>query len=149
MHSADQHGLQTRFATTAGVDLRGPTVSVHTMHHLARVMPDPHPPQPIERDPGEGLGLVFLITPSPDSDAWHTLQEMRDPSLTVLGVFTESPGAIRTKLRVDARSETELLDSWAALVGRGQRPSYFKVNPLAGKRATIDDPSSAMTGLSA
>ena len=65
VHSADQHGLQTRFATTAGVDLRGPTVSVHTMHHLARVMPDPHPPRPIERDPGEGLGLVFVITPSP------------------------------------------------------------------------------------
>ena len=43
----------------------------------------------------------------------------------------------------------ELLDSWAALVGRGRRPSYLKVNPLAGKRAAIDDPSSAMTGLSA
>jgi uncharacterized protein (DUF58 family) len=149
VHSADQHGLQTRFATTAGVDLRGPTVSVHTMHHLARVMPDPHPPRPIERDPGEGLGLVFLVTPSPESDAWYTLQEMRDPSLTLLGVFTESAGSIRSKLRVDARSEVELLDSWADLVGRGRRPSYLKVNPLAGKQAAVDDPSSAMTGLSA
>jgi Protein of unknown function DUF58 len=149
VHSSDQFGLQTRFATTAGVDLRGPTVSVHTMHHLARVMPDPHPPRPIERDPGEGLGLVLLITPSPDSDAWHTLQEMRDPSLTLLGVFTESLGSLRTKLLVDARSETALIDSWSTLVGRGRRPSYLKVNPLAGKQAAIDDPSSAMTGLSA
>ena len=92
---------------------------------------------------------MFLVTPSPESDAWHTMQEMRDPSLTVLGVFTESAGSIRSKLRVDARSEVELLDSWAALVGRGRRPSYLKVNPLAGKQATVDDPSSAMTGLSA
>jgi uncharacterized protein (DUF58 family) len=148
VHSADQYGLQTRFATTAGVDLRGPTVSVHTMHHLARVMPDPHPPRPIERDPGEGLGLVFLITPDPGSDAWHTLQDMRDPSLTLLGVFTESPGTSRTKLFVDARSEKQLLESWAALVGRGRRPSYLKVNPLAARQST-DDPTSAMTGLSA
>ena len=149
VHSSDQHGLQTRLATTAGVDLRGPTVSVHTMHHLARVMPDPHPPRPIERDPGEGLGLVFVITPSPQSAAWRTMQEMRDPSLTLLGVFTETPGSVRGKLWVDARSETELLDSWSALVGRGRRPSYLKVNPLAGKQVPIDDPSSAMTGLSA
>jgi uncharacterized protein (DUF58 family) len=149
VHSADQHGLQTRFAATAGVDLRGPAVSVHTMHHLARVMPDPSPPRPIERDPGEGLGLVFVITPSPDSDAWRTLQEVRDPSLTLLGVFTETPGTVRTKLYVDARSETALLESWARLVGRGRRPSYLKVNPLAGKQAAVDDPASAMTGLGA
>ncbi len=71
--------------------------------------------------PGEGLGLVFVITPSPDSDAWHTLQEMRDPSLTLLGVFTESPGTVRTKLYVDARSETALLESWAS--ARRPRPA--------------------------
>lgn len=149
VHSADQAALQTRFATTAGVDVRGPTVSVHTMHHLARVMPDPHPPQAIERDPGEGLGLVFVVTPSPESDAWLTLQEMRDPTLTLLGVFTESPGSARPKMFVDARSETAMLDSWAALVGRGRRPSYLKVNPLAGKPGYVDDPNTAMTGLSA
>jgi len=149
VHSSDQHGLQTRFATTAGVDLRGPMVSVHTMHHLARVMPDPQPPRPIERDPGEGLGLVFVITPSPHSDAWHTMQEMRDPSLTLLGVFTESPASVRGKLWADARSETALVDSWATLVGRGRRPSFLKVNPLAGQAARVEDPSSAMTGLSA
>jgi uncharacterized protein (DUF58 family) len=158
VHSADQAGLQTRFATTAGVDVRGPMVAVNTMHHLARVMPDPHPLQPIERDPGEGLGLVFLITTSPASDAWLTMQEMRDPTLTVLGVFTESPGssraagpggAQRIRMFVDGRSEAAMLDSWAALVGRGKRPSYLKVNPLAGKLPTVDDPTSAMTGLSA
>ena len=92
VHSSDQATLETRFATTGGVDLRGPAVSVHTMHHLARVMPDQRSPQPIERDPGEGLGLVFVITTSPSSDAFLTLSAMRDPSLTLLGVFTEQPG---------------------------------------------------------
>ena len=113
-------------------------------------MPDQRPPQPIERDPGEGLGLVFVITPSPASDAFVTLGEVRDPSLTLLGVFTEEPGTAgsRHKLFVDARSETDLLESWAGLVGRGKRPSYLKVNPLVG-RQVVDDPTSAMTGLSA
>jgi hypothetical protein len=150
VHSADQAGLETRFATTGGVDLRGPTVAVHTMHHLARVMPDQRAAPPIERDPGEGLGLVFVITPSPASEAFATLGEVRDPSLTMLGVFTEQPGSAgsRHKLFVDARSEAALLDSWAALVGRGKRPSYLKVNPLSGRQA-VDDPTSAMTGLSA
>lgn len=149
VHSADQSGLQTRFATTAGVDLRGPAVSVQTMHHLARVLPDPQPVSPLERDPGEGLGLVFVITPSPDSDAWRMLQDLRDPSLTLLGVFTEAPGSSRSKLVVDARSETGLLDSWATLVGSRRRPNYLKVNPLAGEHATVEDPASAMTWLSA
>jgi uncharacterized protein (DUF58 family) len=151
VHSADQAGLETRFATTGGVDLRGPTVAVHTMHHLARVMPDQRPPEPIERDPGEGLGLVFVVTQGPSSQAFLTLGEMRDPSLTLLGVFTEEAGATagsRHRLFVDATSESALLDSWAKLVGRGKRPSYLKVNPLSG-RQVVDDPTSAMTGLSA
>ncbi len=122
------------------------------MHHLARVMPDQRSPQPIERDPGEGLGLVFVITTSPSSDAFLTLGAMRDPSLTLLGVFTEQPGVAagsHHKLFVDATSESALLDSWSGLVGRGKRPSYLKVNPLSGKQAPDDDPTSAMTGLSA
>jgi hypothetical protein len=76
---------------------------------------------------------------------------MRDPSLTLLGVFTEEAGATagsRHRLFVDAASEAALLDSWAKLVGRGKRPSYLKVNPLSGGRV-VDDPTSAMTGLSA
>lgn len=134
VHSADQSGLQTRFATTAGVDLRGPTVSVHTMHHLARVMPDDQPPRPIERDPGEGLGLVFVITPSADSPTWQTLKDLRDPSLTLLGVFTEQPGTVRQRMFIDARSERLMLDSWIGLVGRRSR-SPMLVDPLAQQSA--------------
>jgi uncharacterized protein (DUF58 family) len=152
VHSSDQAGLETRFATTGGVDLRGPTVAVNTMHSLARVMPDPRPPQPIERDPGEGLGLVFIITPSPASEAFATISALRDPSLTLLGVFTEAPAPAANlphRLFVDATSEPALLGTWSTLVGRGKRPSYLKVNPLSGKQVPTDDPTSAMTGLSA
>lgn len=134
VHSADQAGLQTRFTTTTGVDLRGPTVSVQTMHHLARVMPDTAPPLPIERDPGEGLGLVFVVTTSPEAPTWLTMGDLRDPSLTLLGVFTEQPGG-RSKLYVDARSEAAMLDSWIALVGRRRRRKPVSVDPLATTRA--------------
>ena len=76
------------------------------------------------------------------------MQEMRDPSLTVLGVFTESPGTVRTKLFVDARTR----DSSCSTRGR---PSSAAAGVPATSRSTrspasvaaIDDPSSAMTGL--
>lgn len=136
VHSADRAGLQTRFATTSGVDLRGPTVSVQTMHHLARVMPDGQPTRTIERDPGEGLGLVFVITPSADSATWRMLGDLRDPSLTMVGVFTEGPGTARQRMFVDGRSEERMLDTWIALVGRRRRRPTHLVDPLGGKVAT-------------
>lgn len=129
VHSADRAGLDTRFATTAGADLRGPTVSVNTMHHLARVMPDLHEPSPVERDPGEGLGLVFVLTPGPESHCWHLLGELRDPTLTLLGVFTEHPGP-RRAMCVDGTSIGAMLDSWHALVGPGARPANTTVDAL-------------------
>ena len=78
------------------------------------------------------------------------MQEMRDPSLTLLGVFTESPGiGAHASCSSTPARRPSCSTRWSALVGRGRRPSYLKVNPLAGKQAPIDDPSSAMTGLSA
>jgi len=118
VHSADLAGLQTRFATTTGVDLRGPTVSVQTMHHLARVMPVDGHPQAIERDPGEGLGLVFVITASAAADAWLLLSDLRDGTLTAVGVFTQQPAPNRVPFAVDARSMRSLLETWTTLVGR-------------------------------
>ena len=53
-----------------------------------------------------------------DAPAWQTMDEMRDPSLTRLGVFTESTAAAGA-LHVDATSSDALLESWHALVGHG------------------------------
>ena len=61
VHSADQAGLTTRFVTTDGADIRGPDVAAQTLHLLARIAPSPAPAVPVERDPGEGLGLVVAI----------------------------------------------------------------------------------------
>lgn len=117
IHAADAEGLETRFATSAGADLRGPTVAVQTMHHLARVEASAVPPRQLERDPGEGLGLVIAVTPGPDTEMWRMLGDLRDPTLTVVGVFTERGGAPRSAFAVDAFDEQALVDGWRRLVG--------------------------------
>lgn len=120
VHGAVLEGLETRFATTTGVDLRGPAVAVATMHQLARVEPEVSELVAIERDPGEGLGLVFVITPSAASATWGMLRDLRDPTLTGIGVFTLAANGA-TRLTVDCRNETLFLDSWRQLVGNRRR----------------------------
>ena len=93
VHSADQAGLETRFATTAGVDLRGPTVAVHTMHHLAQGDARPASAAADRARPGRRTrARVRRHAKARRRDAFFTLGEMRDPSLTLLGVFTEEAG---------------------------------------------------------
>lgn len=120
VHSSVLEGLETRLATTTGIDLRGPAVAVSAMHQLARVEPTAEPLHPVERDPGEGLGLVFVITAGPDTEAWSMLRDLRDPTLTAVGVFT-ARAATGVRFSVDSRSEQQLLASWQRLVGRRHR----------------------------
>lgn len=120
VHGAVLDGLETRFATTAGADLRGPAVAISTMHQLARVQPVTSPLVAVERDPGEGLGLVFVITPSAASAAWAMLRELRDPTLTAVAVFTEGLGGT-ARFAVDCSGEGQFLDSWRLLVGNRRR----------------------------
>jgi uncharacterized protein (DUF58 family) len=122
VHSADQAGLTTRFVTTDGADLRGPDVAPQTLHLLARVQPSRAEPVPVERDPGEGLGLVVVVTPDPASAPWQALERVHDPTLTPIGVFTETLPAGRAPLVLDARSIQAFLDGWDRLAGvRGRR----------------------------
>ena len=59
VQSADRAGLTTRFVTSGGIDLRGPDVASNTLRVLAPIaLGDPL--GEVERDPGEGLGLVVL-----------------------------------------------------------------------------------------
>lgn len=129
VHSADRAGLTTRFVTTGGIDLRGPDVAAQTLHLLARIETDPSRPHDIERDPGEGLGLVVVITDSPDSGPWNALHRLGDPALTRVGVFTD--GVLRRvgMLAVDASSESSFLDGWELLAGVG-RLDASKRDPL-------------------
>lgn len=119
VHSADRAGLTTRFVTTDGADIRGPDVAAQTLHLLARIAVSSEPTVPVERDPGEGLGLVIAIGASPASSPFAVLDRVADPTLTAIGVFTLELPTRHTMLAVDARSEAAFLDSWAALAGAG------------------------------
>ncbi|MEO6570817.1 MAG: DUF58 domain-containing protein [Ilumatobacteraceae bacterium] len=112
--SADRSGLTTRFVTGGGIDLRGPEVAVHALRVLAPLQVGP-PLGELERDPGEGLGLVIVVTSSPASDAWRRTEAMTDPTLTRVGVFTAGVG--RGRLSVDASSVASFRDGWMRLAG--------------------------------
>ncbi len=118
VHSADRAGLTTRFVTGGGVDLRGPEVSNNTLRFLARIELNDEPMGNLERDPGEGLGLLIIVTGSPRGVALRAAQAMIDPTLTAVTVTTDEPN--RNAVGVSARSENEFLASWRALVGIGR-----------------------------
>ena len=112
--SSDRAGLTTRFVTGGGIDLRGPEVSTLTLRELARIDLGPAIDE-LERDPGEGLGLVVVVTSSPDTDAWRLTDRIADPTLTRVGVFTHDPG--RGALAVDARSLADFRAGWQRIAG--------------------------------
>jgi len=119
VHSADKAGLTTRFVTTDGADIRGPDVAAQSLHLLARIAPNPAPAVIVERDPGEGLGLVVAIGASPSSAPLAVLERVGDPTLTAIGVFTLEFPARPGPLSVDARSEESFLRNWTRLAGVG------------------------------
>ena len=119
VHSADQAGLTTRFVTSNGADIRGPEVAAQTLHLLARIAVSAEPTVPVERDPGEGLGLVIAIGASPAASPFAALERVADPTLTAVGVFTMELPARHSLLAVDARTEGAFLAAWAALAGTG------------------------------
>lgn len=116
--SADRVGLTTRFVTGGGIDLRGPEVAAHTLQLLAPIEIGP-PLGELERDPGEGLGLVIVVTSSPATDAWRRTARLVDPTLTRIGVFTAGrlSGQRGGRLTVDASTLVRFRDEWARLAG--------------------------------
>jgi len=118
IHSAEREGLTTRFVTAGGVDLRGPDVVVNTLRVLARLRPSASSPARLDREPGEGLGLLISITATHGTGAWRRAHGIVDPTITVVGVTTDERAG--SGLNVSARSEGEFLDSWRQLTGRGR-----------------------------
>jgi len=112
--SADRVGLTTRFVTGGGIDLRGPDVATNTLRLLAPIDLGPALGE-IERDPGEGLGLVIVVTSSPATDAWRRTERLVDPTLTRIGVFTDASDPSR--LTVDASTLTRFREQWGRLAG--------------------------------
>lgn len=112
--SAERAGLTTRFVTGGGVDLRGPDVATHALRLLAPIDVGPALGD-LERDPGEGLGLVIVVTSSPATDAWRRTERITDPTLTRVGVFTL--GTPEGRLTVDASSVRAFREGWHRLAG--------------------------------
>jgi hypothetical protein len=69
----------------------------------------------IERDPSEGLGLVIVVTTTPDSDAWRRAERIIDPTLTRVGVFVT--GGAGARLAVDASTVAGFRAGWQRLAG--------------------------------
>ncbi|MGB0113280.1 MAG: DUF58 domain-containing protein [Ilumatobacteraceae bacterium] len=118
VNGATRAGLTTRFVTAGGIDLRGPDVTPNTMRVLARIAPDASPTASLDRDTGDGLGLLIVVTGSRRGATWRAAQAVSDPTSTVLAVTTDE--AASTRLSVAARSEDEFLGAWQSLVGRGR-----------------------------
>jgi uncharacterized protein (DUF58 family) len=115
--SADRAGLTTRFVSGGGIDLRGPDVATHALQRLAQIELGPAIDE-IERDPGEGLGLVIVVTSSSDSPAWARADRNSDPTLTRLGVFTGPGGHGSGPLCVEAPSMPDFRERWHRLAGQ-------------------------------
>jgi len=126
--SADRAGLTTRFVTGGGIDLRGPEVAAQALRLLAPIELGP-PLAELERDPGEGLGLVIVVTSSPATDAWRRTERITDPTLTRVGVFTAGPADQR--LAIDASTIESFRAGWHRLAGVHalQRAVHRTVDP--------------------
>ncbi len=114
VQAGDRTGLTTRFVTGGGIDLRGPEVATQTLRVLAPLQLG-DPIIDLERDPGEGLGLVIVVTSSRSAAAWRRAEQLIDPTLTRVGVFTAEadPG----RLSVDATSIENFQHGWGKLAG--------------------------------
>jgi len=117
VHSCERGGLTTRFVTAGGIDLRGPDVVINTLRVLARLQRSNAATAGLDREPGEGLGLLITITGSRSAPGWRLGQAVVDPTLTVVGVTTDER---MSGLNISARSEDEFLESWRGLMGRGR-----------------------------
>ncbi len=115
--SAMRAGLNTRFVTAGGIDLRGPEVVHNTQRVLARIEPNDAAIAAFDTDMADGLVLLVVITGSPLAASWRVARSMSDPAVTkVLVTTSESPG--RTRLAVPARSDEEFVAAWQSLVGQ-------------------------------
>lgn len=115
VHSAAQADLVTRFAS-GDIDLRGPDVVADTLRILAEIQPSNAELPVLDRQPGEGVGLLVVIAGSRSAAGMRRASGVVDPTQATVAVTTdETP---RGAIDVAARTEAEFLMRWNALVGR-------------------------------
>jgi uncharacterized protein (DUF58 family) len=117
VHNAARSGLTTRFVTSGGIDLRGPEVAVNTLRVLARIEPTEASPGPVDRETGDGLGLVVVVTGSSSSPAWARALAIIDPTLTGVLVATDPRSSTVGALSIVTGTEDDFVPAWQSLAG--------------------------------
>ena len=114
--------------------IRSRVSGTSTLRYLARVQRGAATSLDVERDPGEGLGMVVAVTGTRGTPGWRATLALVDPTLTPVCVTTDEPP--RGGLVVAARTDEEFLQSWSTLTGRGRldlvrdrEPSAFERQP--------------------
>ena len=114
VRSATHVDLVTRFVS-GGIDLRGPDVSAESLRVLAAIQPTGEILPRLDRDPGEGVGLLVVISGSMNGAGMQAARSVLDPTQATVPVTTDETS--RTLIGAAARTEAEFLSSWRNLVG--------------------------------
>lgn len=114
--ASDRAGLATIFRTGGGVDLRGSDVAARTLEVLATLEAGSDSDDGASDPPLDGLGLLVVITNSPESPAWSTTST--DPTTARIGVFTRSmrTDSTRSGSLIPAPTLDAFVTNWADLV---------------------------------
>lgn len=114
VHSAVHADLVTRFVS-GGVDLRGPDVGAESLRVLAQLQQGDDPLPLLDRDPGEGVGLLVAISGSINGVGVKAARSVLDPTQAIVPVTTDETS--RSAIGATARTEAEFLSTWRTLVG--------------------------------
>jgi uncharacterized protein (DUF58 family) len=114
VHSATHAELVTRFVS-GGVDLRGPDVGAESLRVLAAIQPTGDALPVLARDPGEGVGLLVVISGSMNGSGVRAARSVLDPTQATVPVTTDETS--RALIGAAARTEAEFLATWRNLVG--------------------------------
>jgi len=114
VRSATHADLVTRFVS-GGTDLRGPDVGAESLRALAAIQPSSDPLPILDRDPGEGVGLLVVISGSMHGAGIRASRSVIDPTQATVPVTTDETS--RALIGAAARTEAEFLSTWRHLVG--------------------------------
>lgn len=114
VRSATHADLVTRFVA-GGIDLRGPDVAAETLRALASIQPTHDGLAVLDRDPGEGVGLLVAISGTSEGSGIRAARSIIDPTQSTIAVTTDETS--RALIGAAARTEAEFLATWNTLVG--------------------------------
>jgi uncharacterized protein (DUF58 family) len=110
--------LHTRMLA-AGIDLRGPEVASNALRWLATVEPRQVPIALPALQTTEGLGLIAVVTGSPDARIVGDVRSAAGPDEVIITVATRTLGAAETRFVVDATDTDTFVATWSSIVGGG------------------------------